>query len=158
MKKLALLLLTSCATTDPTTYECGLPNLPLYIDVDHSASDLTAQIDEAANFWNEGAGFLLLLPIYGQHPTAFVGAVRVEGTIGDRGETRRELADCELKKITISLPFDSQPRRIRHELGHALGLQHDSSRFSIMNPDPNAGSEIAENDKEALRLAYIGKN
>ena len=70
----------------------------------------------------------------------------VDGVIADRGGMVMVDRDSELAR-----PAAARSLRV-HELGHALGTSHVTSRLSFMSPD-GAGGLPNESDREAFRVA-----
>lgn len=66
------------------------------------------------------------------------------------GEIRR--VDVE---IANGLSLDLIPRAVLHELGHALGLDHDESSSSVMHPTLSTRpSALSDSDRLLLRRTY----
>jgi hypothetical protein len=80
----------------------------------------------------------------------------MDGTIGMASWLEQSDGTVNGGVVFLDQPFDQDDRRRRllrfHELGHALGYRHVTSRTSIMNPV--IGPEPSDFDREAAIIAH----
>ena len=86
----------------------------------------------------------------------FHGVRELAHTIGFGGRKARRDGSIIGATIVLDSEFDrtSDSRRLlrTHELGHALGFNHVSSRASIMNP--RVGPQVNDVDRQIVELAF----
>jgi hypothetical protein len=80
----------------------------------------------------------------------------MDGTIGMATWLEQSDGSVNGGVVFLDQPFDQEDGRRRllriHELGHALGYRHVTSRTSVMNPV--VGPEPTDFDREAATIAY----
>jgi hypothetical protein len=84
------------------------------------------------------------------------GVREVENTLGFGGRQTRTDGSIAAGAVVLDAEFDrtSRARALsrRHELGHALGFNHVTSRVSVMNA--HIGPEPTNIDRQLARLAF----
>ncbi len=79
-----------------------------------------------------------------------------DGTIGYGAWMERSDGSVAAGVMYLDQAFDKSDSRRRllryHELGHALGYQHVTSRPSIMNPE--LGPDLTDFDRQAVSIAF----
>lgn len=79
--------------------------------------------------------------------------------VGSHAKARLRWIDhCVLRRVEIAMPALADVKNdiiARHELGHALGLDHDETEGWVMHPHyAFAGAHISERDLELLRSTF----
>ncbi len=82
---------------------------------------------------------------------------------GHGHETIRWTDECRIRSVEIRMPLVADHRGIAreraaaHELGHAVGLDHDDQETSVMYPsaDPRFEYDLSGKDSELLKNAYF---
>ena len=86
----------------------------------------------------------------------YQGLRDVEATLGFGGRQTRDDGSISAAAMVLDAEFDrtSAARRLLrlHELGHALGFNHVTSRVSVMNA--HIGNEPTDSDRYLARLAF----
>lgn len=139
---------------------------PIHVYTYQIPLDAITEIKLQALRWNEevGSGLFMVWGDLQAYSERHDGRIRLPAVLiyvapqADQGRT--ELwwdEDCTLKRAVISLPgipMDEETLRrvILHELGHALGLDHDESPDSVMYPYAHPGPyRITDDDLSRLR-------
>ncbi len=143
---LALLMLTACGTATEIDYsrktDLTLCDVGMRVEISEDVPDAVyAQTIAAMRAWNHAAGREVF-----SETLVGVPVVRITyGSGGAQGEvaTTRPLADSNgciqqvmlrvFDNLWTSLPADMQQTAIRHELGHALGLEHATLPHYLMS-------------------------
>lgn len=133
---------------EPGNYLTDYTTIKVYVDHE-MPEDWIEPINEAIASWND----LQLRPHF-----ELADAITYDTHIfaADREESMLAYADfpTETKKpgkyIVVNrnrvLSREGKTSIIRHELGHILGIEHVTSRTSIMNPLPEDGMTFTEED------------
>ena len=136
------------------------------VDLDQLRSDLTAALveltDGRLNAFRDvivdtpEAGSTISMFRPGQIVVGrFRGVRAITGNLGYGGRAVRRNGAISGAVVILDEEGDRESDRRRlirtHELGHALGYNHVTSRPSIMNP--RVGSQVSEFDRSAIRQA-----
>ncbi len=169
-----LLMLVGCSSVDRGTIErsiryvnvdatvgesCGescfyYETQPIYwanypVPVIAESSIDVSKLEQAASAWQGAIVVLGSLDGYVDYPHGFIVA-----RPGPKSRThiRFGAAGC-IKRAEIELAYDAGPKTMMHELGHALGLDHDRAAGGIMDPDGGDGWPTIGDIQLAQRMA-----
>jgi len=143
-------------------------DLPVSVWLAEADRDLAGDVEEAVAFWAPYFEWGGVVPPDWNTGGAGAKVVYVQSMqlqeINPHGDTRHrhtEDAKCEIGRADIRIPMPLLKGRmrtcvVRHEFGHALGLDHDGDEDSVMSPErgDKFGCEISIEDAKRLRKAY----
>jgi hypothetical protein len=144
-------------------------DLPVQVWLNESDRDLEGDVKEAIVFWRPYFVWGGLVPAGWNTGESGSKVVHVKSMmlqdINPHGDTRHkhtEDAKCEIGRADIRIPMPllkgaMRTCVVRHEFGHALGLDHDGDEDSVMSPTRGAkfGCEVSEHDAELLKRTYL---
>jgi hypothetical protein len=160
---LVCLLLAACSgdsvTFGPDGPRWPAGSLPLRVALDADASNYSASLNSSIDWWEREVGRDLFVRVDGPADIT-VGIGSVQGSLVGRCVSGHLSARIEL----IGALGHSAALVLQHELGHALGLDHDPRMpASIMTPTLDVGLMAGEDiprfvvttaDRNAVRTAY----
>lgn len=152
------------------------PNVPIPVRVTTTAKEWTVPVENAVRRWNLETGIQIFgvpreLSLFEeshvQDPVILVDISNSDGESYEDGETPAHLdfdSGCNLHRVALRMPHlapkGDREKIALHELGHAIGLDHDDLESSVMYPGGKAIAwgmdEITARDRELLRKTYGG--
>lgn len=136
--------------------------VPLEVYLDAADLDWEEPLLEAIDRFNDVAPLFVYGGTYDPIRPPIAPAVLVSAEMFEEAHGRTHLTDaaCTVVRADVVLPGlvdEMQERIVAHELGHALGLDHDDNEGSVMfdRVDPRFRDfEISDADRALLRKTY----
>lgn len=142
-------LVRQCVKTDPTRASLRWhgSSVPIPIRITEDSASWSAPLEDAFWWWKRHAGVVFradrpLKPLEEAHDPVIIVEVISNGSFEPEHPGKTKLfwdETCRIRRAHVTvdgLVTDEKLRKVimRHELGHALGLDHDTFEDSVMYP------------------------
>ncbi len=133
--------------------------LPLYVLIEDVPDEVRVAVLHAITDVAVEVGRTIFAPIVPESDPPPADVVVRVGGVDAGGTANLTILEDRITFVEVTIANDLElallPRAVLHELLHALGLDHDESRSSVMHPELSARpSRLTESDVALLRRIY----